>query len=130
MENYKCPICIDDKYCFEEIENNIKSYICYKCGMSSNENIKSLKQVNKFSKDFVYFNEETNSYWHPIILQIAEFTLYPEYNENEWYNWTILFLDKESKSGIPIQMEEKYSRFNFLNACESIGANFDFIKEE
>ena len=46
-----CPVCFDDDHCFEEVQKDWSSYMCFRCGFTSNSMYKTdseeLKTANE-----------------------------------------------------------------------------------
>ena len=40
-KNITCPVCFDDKQCFEEEQETFSSYMCFRCGFTSNSMYKT-----------------------------------------------------------------------------------------
>ena len=138
-----CPICYDQDSCFEDIQKEFKSYMCFNCGfMSSSFYTKNgehkIEGSSKLVEELMYFDEEREIYWYPSVVNMGpKGIIFPEGNIENWVwkyaqvvevpkeeqkNYPIL--DKEGEfytEKLDIDNAETFGQYEFLQACESMG---------
>jgi len=140
-EKITCPYCTSDENIIVdeiELENNekTKSYLCVKCGFTSNTKFTTqdmIKQMNNTSQlilDLSKYDENTGLHWFPIVLLSTKGSIYPEgVKENwEWIYTPIVPITKEEKeeygdytTRFAVEQSEKFDKFDFLKACKKMG---------
>ena len=64
-----CPVCYDKDTCFEDIQDNFSSYMCFNCGFMSNsyyteENLDKVEtNTTKLVNELKFFDTERKIYW-------------------------------------------------------------------
>ena len=140
-----CPAC-KSKNCFESIDKDITSYLCLRCGYTSNsllkENseslIKILETTPQLAKDLQVFDFTRELYWIPTVINMGDRgIIYPEGTANNW-KWKyakVVDVPKESQKKYPIpgkddeyyktmldvENAEEFKSTEFLKACKSMG---------
>ena len=74
-----CPVCFDDHQCFEDIQENFKSYMCFHCGfMSDSRYTLDRKEFEEYIlkapqlvQDLQYKDEELITFY-PIVVDNFE----------------------------------------------------------
>jgi hypothetical protein len=141
-----CPHCGDEHHCFEEVQDEYSSFMCFNCGFMSDtrftkENEEKLQRdstllVNKLK----YYDEERNIWWFPAIVNMGKMgIIYPEGNENVWsWKFAQCVAVPEDKRGV---VDEKYDlmldtenawsyhKTDFLSACKKMGIAKDLKKD-
>lgn len=142
MEKLKCPYCqtgniIEDKVDMED-GTQTTSYLCLKCGFTSNDKFTTqdmIKQINNVSQlilDLSKYDEQTNLHWFPIVLLSTKGSIYPEGTRNEWF-WIytpIISISEDEKkeygdeftTRFAVELSQKFDKFEFLNACKTMGS--------
>jgi len=144
MENkkIKCPYCeLDNNVITDDVvlenDENATSYLCLKCGFTSNSKfttqdmIKQISNVSQLILDLSKFDEITGLHWFPIVLLSTKGSIYPEGTKDswEWIHTPIISIKEEEKSEygkeyttrFAVEKSEKFEKFNFLDACKKLG---------
>ena len=140
-----CPVC-KSKNCFETTENDVTSYLCLRCGYTSNsllkQNSKSLEEVMEttpqLAKDLQIYDYTRELYWIPTVINMGDRgIIYPEGTANNW-KWKyakVVDVPKESQKKYPIpgkddeyyktmldvENAEEFENTEFLQACKAMG---------
>ena len=140
-----CPVC-KSKNCFESIDNNITSYLCLRCGYTSNSLLKEsseslekiLETTPQLAKDLQIFDSTRELYWIPTVINMGERgIIYPEGTTDNW-KWKyakVVDVPKESQKDYPIpgkddeyyktmldvENAEEFENTEFLEACKAMG---------
>lgn len=144
MEKEICPNCrsknvIKEKIELDNVENSsVNSYLCLKCGYTTNdtfvtqEMIKNINSVSQLILDLSLYDEERSLHWFPIILISSNGSIYPEGTPENWkWSYTpIIPISEEEKeeygeeyeTRFAAELSEKFEKYNFLNACQKMGA--------
>lgn len=149
----QCPHC-DSINCFEEEVNEIKSWMCMKCGFMSNELYKEssneLKQIEMTSpniiQDLKFYDEKRQVYWFPSIVNTIKGMIYPEGSKNKWY-WAyapVVEIPDEEKENYPIfnkpgkyhtsrlaiEHKKLFEPNDFYSALKEMGAIIELDEEK
>ena len=140
-----CPVC-KSKNCFESTEKDITSYLCLRCGYTSNSLLKqdseSLEKIlattPKLAKDLQRYDFTRELYWIPTVINMGDRgIIYPEGTADSW-KWKyakVTDVPKESQKDYPIpgkdgeyyttmldvENAEEFKSTEFLQACKSMG---------
>ena len=140
-----CPVC-KSKNCFESIDNNITSYLCLRCGYTSNSLLKEsseslekiLETTPQLAKDLQIFDSTRELYWIPTVINMGDRgIIYPEGTTDNW-KWKyakVVDVPKESQKDYPIpgkddeyyktmldvENAEEFENTEFLEACKAMG---------
>ena len=132
--------------CFvEELENGIKSYLCFDCGYTSNSALKigteqckiETQNYTKLVKDLKIEDEETGLEWYPSVINMGTMgMIYPEGTADLW-NYKVAKVKaipeadrknypKEDGTGyyetfLDIDGSTSYRPNQFLEACKELG---------
>ena len=145
-----CSVCKDMDSCFEEIQDNFSSFMCFNCGFMSDRRdragrVELLDNLNKspqLIQDLQYHDEQKDIVWFPCVINMGELgVIYPDEDLQE----KAAFRAKEKKSyvwkyakvvDVPEDEREKYNNYDkrldvenaqvydkheFLNACQDMG---------
>jgi len=132
-----CSNCGSEHHCFEEVQSDYSSFMCFQCGFMSDtrfteENESKLQRdssilVNKLK----HFDEERKIWWFPAVVNMGKLgIIYPEGTEQEW--------DWKYAKAVPVPEEKKdqvgdydmmldtenaytYDKHDFLSACKKMG---------
>ena len=132
-----CPHCGSEHHCFEEMQEDFSSFMCFQCGFMSdsrfNEEYDSdaSKNMAIVMNQMKHFDDERKIWWYPSVVNMGKLgMIYPEGTPND-YSWRYAKL-----ADVPEGQEEKYQGhkqfldvenaqvFNqkeFLKACEAMG---------
>tara|TARA_Y100001951_G_scaffold48035_1_gene37865 strand:+ start:102 stop:542 length:441 start_codon:yes stop_codon:yes gene_type:complete len=138
-----CPVCQDIDRCFEEVQDDFSSFLCFSCGFMSNswyivdsDELKtSLDSSPQLVRDLSFVDDERNIVWFPAVLNMGKRgIIYPEGNINDWswkYAQVIEIpknkLDKYEgyESMLDVENATTYGRYEFLQACKDMGITRD-----
>ena len=134
-----CPNCLDSDKCFEEIQPEFQSYLCFACGYMSDSRykkdsmylIENLKRSPKLVQETQFHDKERDIIWFLAILNMGELgMIYPEGNKKD-YSWRYAKTvdvpkDEQSKydghvKRLDVDNANTYSKDNFLQACKDMG---------
>ncbi len=134
-----CPNCFDGDKCFEDMQEEFNSYLCFSCGYMSDSRykkdsinlIESLKRSPKLVQETQFYDKERDIVWFLSILNMGELgVIYPEGDEKD-YVWKYAKLvdipedERASYDGhekrLDVDNATTYSKENFLQACKDMG---------
>jgi len=140
-----CPCCFDDDHCFEEIVNeSMSSWICFKCGMTTNslfteENKQTyVDNSPELIRELEFFDEERKLYWFPTVINMGPMgVVYPEGTKELWH-WKLATLvdipemlqkqypvdGKEGEyhtSRLDVENAKIFNQYEFLDAVREMG---------
>tara|TARA_Y100000310_G_scaffold57446_1_gene52646 strand:- start:33 stop:491 length:459 start_codon:yes stop_codon:yes gene_type:complete len=141
----ECPVC-RSKNCFESVEKDVTSYLCLRCGYTSNsllkQDSKSLEEVMnttpQLAKDLQIYDYTRELYWIPTVINMGDRgIIYPEGTTDNW-KWKyakVVDVPKESQKDYPIpgkddeyyktmldvENAEEFENTEFLQACKAMG---------
>jgi len=134
-----CPNCFDNDKCFEDMQEEFNSYLCFSCGYMSDSRykkdsinlIESLKRSPKLVQETQFYDKERDIVWFLSILNMGELgVIYPEGDEKD-YVWKYAKLvdipedERASYDGhekrLDVDNATTYSKENFLQACKDMG---------
>ena len=120
-----------------EIEGEpFESYICFKCGMTSNTYLafdsdkleEYTKNHSQLMNDLKIFDEERGIVWFPSVINMG--IIYPEVTVANW-NWYYAKVidipeeDRDKYDGherrLDVDNAQKFGQFEFMEACKSMG---------
>ena len=141
-----CPVCFDDHQCFEDIQEDFKSYMCFHCGfMSDSRYTLDRKEFEEYIlkapqlvQDLQYKDEERNIVWFPSVVNMGpKGIIFPEGNIENWvwkYAEVVEVPEVEQeqypipgKDGefytekLDVENAEKFGQYEFLDACKKMG---------
>ena len=142
----KCPVCFDEKSCFEEFvkEQNLKSYLCFHCGFTSNsfyskeskERLNQIETTSQLVRKLEFFDEEREIYWYPSVVNMGpKGIIFPEGDIKNWV-WKyakVVEVEENEKYPIPgeegefyeskldVENAEIFGQYKFLDACVAMG---------
>ena len=141
----ECPVC-KSKNCFESIDKDVTSYLCLRCGYTSNsllkQNSESLEKVMKttpqLAKDLQIYDYTRELYWIPTVINMGDRgIIYPEGTTDNW-KWRyakVIDVPKASQKAYPkpdkddeyyttmldVENAEEFKSNEFLEACKAMG---------
>jgi len=137
----KCPVCKSKAQCFDEyvVEDNFHSYLCFKCGYTSNSKFKygsdellsSLEASPKLIIELQIADWERDIVWIPSVLNMGEKgIIFPEGTYDDW-SWKYAKVvdipeeDREKYNGeekrLDVESANIYGQHEFLKACKDMG---------
>jgi Zn ribbon nucleic-acid-binding protein len=137
----KCPVCKSKAQCFDEyvVEDNFHSYLCFKCGYTSNskftygsdELLSSLEASPQLIIELQVADWERDIVWIPSVLNMGERgIIFPEGTYEDW-SWKYAKVvdipeeDREKYNGeekrLDVESANIYGQHEFLKACKDMG---------
>jgi len=137
-----CPVCYNTDQCFEEMQKEYSSYLCFNCGFMSDSRyvagslklIENLKKSPKLVQDKAYNDKERDIVWFPSVINMGELgMIFPESSsESEGgYNWKyakVVEIPEDERVNydnhdkrLDVENAITFSRYEFLKACEEMG---------
>ena len=92
-----CPQCFDTDKCFEDVQEEFNSYLCFNCGFMSDSRykigsvnlIENLKTSPQLVQDLQYHDEVRGIVWFPCVINMGEMgIIFPEGTKKD-YKWKI-----------------------------------------
>jgi len=132
-----CSICNDVNHCFEEVQEEYSSFMCFHCGFMSDtrfttENDSQVEQnASILTNKLKQFDEERGIYWFPSVVNMGTLgIIYPEGTEEKWC-WKyakVIPIPEEKKAAmsnyenmLDTDNAKSYDKFDFLMACQDMG---------
>ena len=138
-----CPVCFDVDKCFEEIQKEYSSYLCFNCGFMSDSRYganslklaDNLKKSPKIVQDSAYSDTERNIVWFPSVVNMGDLgMIFPE-GTQEAYVWKyakVVEIPEEERTKydnydrrLDIEGAETFQQNEFIKACEAMGITKD-----
>ena len=88
-----CPHCKDTDSCFEEMQSDFSSFMCFKCGFMSDSRfekdslrmIENEKNSPKLVTDLKFHDRERDIIWYPSVINMGKLGLiFPEGHPSNW----------------------------------------------
>ena len=137
----KCPVCKSKAQCFDEyvVEDNFHSYLCFRCGYTSNSKFKygsdellsSFEASPKLIIELQIADWERDIVWIPSVLNMGEKgIIFPEGTYEDWswkYAKVVDILEEErvnydgQKKRLDVESANIYGQHEFLKACKDMG---------
>ena len=138
-----CPVCYDTDRCFEDVQEEFSSYLCFNCGYMSDSRYEvgslkltdNLKNSPKLIQDRKYIDKQRNIVWFLAVINMGELGMvFPE-GDTEGY-----FCKYAKVVEIPEEERDKYNNYDrrldienaktfkkneFLQACKEMGITKD-----
>jgi|TARA_R100000995_G_scaffold84892_2_gene65570 hypothetical protein len=75
-----CPVCYDTDRCFEDVQENYSSYLCFKCGFMSDSRYEigglqlmdNLKKSPRLVQELQFEDKDRNIVWFPAVINMGE----------------------------------------------------------
>ena len=137
----KCPVCKSKAQCFDEyvVEDNFHSYLCFKCGYTSNskftygsdELLSSLEASPQLIIELQIADWERDIVWIPSVLNMGEKgIIFPEgtYEDWSWKYAKVVDIPEEERVNydgqekrLDVESANIYGQHEFLKACKDMG---------
>ena len=137
----KCPVCKSTSQCFDEYveEDNFHSYLCFKCGYTSNskftygsdELLSSLEASPQLIQELQIADWERDIVWIPSVLNMGpKGIIFPEgtYDKWEWKYAKVVDIPEEERVNydgqekrLDVESANIYGQHEFLKACKDMG---------
>ena len=134
-----CPHCLDTDNCFEEVQENFSSYLCFSCGFMSDsryevgniELIENLKKSPKLVRESQFEDKQRNIIWFPSVINMGVLgMIYPEGSTEEyvWKYAKVIDIPKEEQhkynnynQRLDVENAQTFEQNNFMGACKAMG---------
>ena len=139
-----CPVCYDEDKCFEEVQKEFSSFLCFNCGFMSDsryENdsinlIENLKKSPKLVQDLKIVDKDRNIVWFPAVINMGELgMIFPEgkgINDYTWKYAKLVDIPEEERAKydnydkrLDVENAKSYGLHGFLEACKDMGITKD-----
>ena len=143
-----CPCGKDKDSCFEEVQENFSSFMCFACGFMSDtrfekdslQTIENEKSTPKLVTDLKFHDTERDIIWYPSVINMGALgMIFPEGNPKEW-NWRyakVVDIPEEERekydgysSRLDIENAKTFHKDDFLSACKEMGITKDLKNEK
>jgi len=153
-----CPICYNTDQCFEEIQENFSSYMCFNCGFMSDtryragsvELLDNLNQSPQLVQDLQYFDEAKGIVWFPCVINMGELgIIYPDEDPQDkasfkatdkknyvWKYAKVAEIPEEERAKydnydkrLDVENAKVYAKYEFFKACQDMGIIKDLDKK-
>jgi len=90
-----CPVCYDVDKCFEDVQEEFSSYLCFNCGYMSDSRYEmgslqlddNLKKSPQLVQDNKFEDKKRNIVWFPAVINMGELgMIFPE-GDKDGYVW-------------------------------------------
>ena len=138
-----CPVCYDVDKCFEDVQEEFSSYLCFNCGFMSSSyytsgSVPKIEGTSQLVDDLKFFDEERKIYWYPSVVNMGpKGIIFPEGNVEQWV-WKYAevveipkkeqeqypILDKEGEfytEKLDVENAETFGQYEFIDACKKLG---------
>ncbi len=138
-----CPCCKDSDSCFEEVQVEYSSFMCFKCGFMSDSRfekdslrmIENEKNSPKLVTDLKFHDRERDIVWYPSVINMGKLGLiFPEGHPSNW-SWRyapvveVIEDEKEQYGGHTHRLDMEnalvFDKDDFLSACKEMGITKD-----
>ena len=138
-----CPVCYDTDRCFEDVQEEFSSYLCFNCGYMSDSRYEvgslkltdNLKNSPKLIQDRNYIDKQRNIVWFLAVINMGELGMvFPEGNEKE-YEWKfakVIEIPEEERDKynnydrrLDVENAKTFKKNEFLQACKEMGITKD-----
>ena len=134
-----CPHCLDTDNCFEEVQENFSSYLCFSCGFMSDsryevgniELIENLKKSPKLVRESQFEDKQRNIIWFPSVINMGTLgMIYPEGTMDSyvWKYAKVIDIPKEEQhkynnynQRLDVENAQTFEQNNFMGACKAMG---------
>tara|TARA_Y100000817_G_C16535488_1_gene402022 strand:- start:134 stop:586 length:453 start_codon:yes stop_codon:yes gene_type:complete len=141
-----CPVCFDTNHCFEEVQEDFSSYLCFKCGFMSDSRYKigstmleeNLKKSTKLVRESSFEDKERNITWFPSVVNMGKLgIIYPEGDTSNyvWRYARVVDIPEEERhlyenhtQRLDVDNAETFGQYEFIKACEQMGITRDLTK--
>ena len=141
-----CPVCFDTNHCFEEVQEDFSSYLCFKCGFMGDSRYKigstmleeNLKKSTKLVRESSFEDKERNITWFPSVVNMGKLgIIYPEGDTSNyvWRYARVVDIPEEERhlyenhtQRLDVDNAETFGQYEFIKACEQMGITRDLTK--
>ena len=134
-----CPVCFNSDNCFEEMQEEYSSYLCFHCGFMSDSRyvidslqlIENLKKSPKLVLDSKFEDQERGIVWFPSVINMGKLgIIFPE-GEVDDYVWKyakVVDIPEDERAvydnydqRLDVENAETFGRYEFIRACKAMG---------
>jgi|TARA_R100000988_G_C3885375_1_gene110227 hypothetical protein len=134
-----CPHCLDQDHCFEDVQENHSSYLCFSCGFMSDSRYSTdsleLEDSLKKSPQLIIKNQfkdnQRNIVWFPAVINMgSKGMIFPEGTDKDyvWKYAKVIDIPKEEQSlydnynqRLDIDNAQEFKKDDFIGACKAMG---------
>ncbi len=139
-----CPVCYDTDRCFEDVQEEYSSYLCFNCGfmsdsryeVSSLQLIENLKKSPKLVQKLQIEDTDRNIVWFPAVINMGtKGIIFPEGKSKTNYVWKyakVVEIPEEERhkynnydQRLDVENAQVYGQYEFLEACKAMGITDD-----
>ena len=142
-----CPVCFNTDQCFEEVQKDYSSFLCFHCGFMSDsryqlgslEMIDNLKNSPKLVQETKFEDTERNIMWFPSVINMGELgMIFPEGTPEEYvwrYAKVIDIPEAEQEKfnnyakRLDVENAMTFGQYEFVKACEEMGITRDMKRD-
>ena len=138
-----CPVCYDTDKCFEDVQEEFNSYLCFSCGYMSDSRYEvgslqlddNLKKSPQLVQDNKFIDKKRNIAWFPAVINMGELgMIFPE-GDKDGYVWKyakVVEIPEEHKETynnydkrLDVENTKTFEQNQFLDACKEMGITKD-----
>ena len=72
-----CPVCGDEHSCFEDVQENFSSFMCFNCGMMSHsgyteDKVETMEHTSQLIRDLAFKDHERDINWYPSVVNMGK----------------------------------------------------------
>lgn len=134
-----CPVCLDTDYCFEDVQEQHSSYLCFNCGYMSDsrytvgslELADSLKKSPQLIINNQFQDSDRGIVWFPAVINMGpRGIIFPEGNEGDyvWKYASVIEIPKEEQANynnysqrLDVDNAQVFNKHDFIGACKAMG---------
>lgn len=140
-----CPVCYDVDKCFEDVQEEFSSYLCFNCGYMSDSRYEvgslqlddNLKQSPKLVQDNKFEDKKRNIIWFPAVINMGELgMIFPEGDKDKdgyvWKYAKVVEIPEQQKEAynnydkrLDVENAKTFEQNQFLEACKEMGITKD-----
>ena len=142
-----CPVCFNTDQCFEEVQKEYSSFLCFHCGFMSDsryqlgslEMIDNLKNSPKLVQETKFEDTKRNIMWFPSVINMGELgMIFPEGTPEEYvwrYAKVIDIPEAEQEKfnnyakRLDVENAMTFGQYEFVKACEEMGITRDMKRD-
>ena len=134
-----CPVWIDTDHCFEDVQEQHSSYLCFNCGYMSDsrytvgslELADSLKKSPQLIINNQFQDSDRGIVWFPAVINMGpRGIIFPEGNEGDyvWKYASVIEIPKEEQANynnysqrLDVDNAQVFNKHDFIGACKAMG---------
>ena len=140
-----CPQCFDTDKCFEDVQEEFSSYLCFNCGFMSDSRYEvgslklddSLKKSPKLVQDKRFVDLKRRIVWFPAVINMGELgMIFPEgvkdKDEFVWKYAKVVEIPENLRKQynnydkrLDVENAKTFEKNQFLEACKEMGITKD-----